>query len=159
MVEDVEVEVKRIGASRGRRFEFDPKGFFYIYLKHDPTEAMKVNSGEGSGGESSGGEGSGGEGSGGEGSGGEIVVEHYINVQKEGSRLKVATGRLNTVIRGTDALGICDTVFRKGLVSRLDHAMYLGRELQRAQCALETGRRYEQDELDDTDNQTGEGGK
>ena len=149
MVEDVEVEVKRIGASRGRRFEFDPKGFFYIYLKHDPTEAMKVNSGEGSGGESSGGE----------GSGGEIVVEHYINVQKEGSRLKVATGRLNTVIRGTDALGICDTVFRKGLVSRLDHAMYLGRELQRAQCALETGRRYEQDELDDTDNQTGEGGK
>ncbi len=73
----------------------------------------------------------------------EIVVEHYLNVQKEG-KLKVETGELNKLIRGTSAKGICDTLVREGLVSRLDHAAYLGRELQKAEMALKHGLEYEQ---------------
>ncbi|MDM7911512.1 MAG: DUF4346 domain-containing protein [Methanotrichaceae archaeon] len=34
----------------------------------------------------------------------------------------------------------------RGLVSRLDHAGYLGRELEKAEAALHLGRRYIQDE-------------
>ncbi|MFP3871598.1 MAG: DUF4346 domain-containing protein [Candidatus Aenigmatarchaeota archaeon] len=73
----------------------------------------------------------------------EIVVEHYLNVQKEG-KLEVETGELNKVITGSSAKAICDTVIRDGLISRLDHAAFLGRELQKAEMALEFGLKYEQ---------------
>lgn len=73
----------------------------------------------------------------------EIVVEHYFNVQKEGE-LEVETGELNKVVRGTSAEAICDTLIREDLVSRLDHAAYLGRELQKAEIALENGLDYQQ---------------
>lgn len=78
----------------------------------------------------------------------EIIVEHYANVQKEGD-LEVETGNLNTVVTGTSAKAICDTIVREDLVSRLDHAAYLGRELQKAEIALKEGLEYEQcEELD-----------
>lgn len=72
-----------------------------------------------------------------------IIVEHYLNVKKEG-RLEVETGELNMVIRGEEAKAICDTIVREGLVSRLDHASYLGRELQKAEIALKNDLDYEQ---------------
>ena len=74
---------------------------------------------------------------------GEIVVEHYLNVQKEG-KLKVETGELNKVIKGKSAKAICDTLVREDMISRLDHAAYLGRELQKAEMALKHGLEYEQ---------------
>ncbi|MBS3781586.1 MAG: DUF4346 domain-containing protein [Candidatus Thermoplasmatota archaeon] len=73
----------------------------------------------------------------------EIIVEHYLNVQKEGD-LEVETGKLNKVITGESAKAICDTIVREGLVSRLDHAAYLGRELQKAEIALKNDFDYEQ---------------
>jgi len=73
----------------------------------------------------------------------EIIVEHYLNVQKEG-RLEIETGKLNKIITGGSAKAICDTIVREGLVSRLDHAAYLGRELQKAEIALKNGMEYEQ---------------
>ncbi|MFP4608266.1 MAG: DUF4346 domain-containing protein [Candidatus Natronoplasma sp.] len=73
----------------------------------------------------------------------EIIVEHYLNVQKEG-KLEVETGKLNKIITGESAKEICDTIVRKGLVSRLDHAAYLGRELQKAELALKNDLEYEQ---------------
>ncbi len=73
----------------------------------------------------------------------EIIVEHYLNVQKEG-KLDVETGRLNKIITGESAKAICDTIVREGLVSRLDHAAYLGRELQKAEIALKNDLEYEQ---------------
>ncbi len=73
----------------------------------------------------------------------EIIVEHYLNVQKEG-KLEVETGGLNKVITGKSAKAICETIIREKLVSRLDHAAYLGRELQKAEIALEHGLEYEQ---------------
>ncbi len=73
----------------------------------------------------------------------EIIVEHYLNVQKEG-KLEIETGKLNKIITGKSAKAICDTIVREGLVSRLDHAAYLGRELQKAEIALKNDLEYEQ---------------
>ncbi|WP_456369326.1 dihydropteroate synthase-like protein [Geoglobus sp.] len=49
-------------------------------------------------------------------------------------------------ISGQSAKSITDTVLRKGLVSRLDHAAYLGRELTKAEIALRLKKSYVQDE-------------
>ena len=49
-------------------------------------------------------------------------------------------------IIGWDAKSILDTVLRLDLVSRLDHAGYLGRELKKAEIALKLGKNYVQDE-------------
>jgi dihydropteroate synthase-like protein len=46
------------------------------------------------------------------------------------------------VIRGGDAECVLGEVLRLGLVSRLEHAGYLGRELAKAEVALHTGRDY-----------------
>lgn len=72
-----------------------------------------------------------------------IVVEHYLNAMK-GKVL--ASGKLNKIIEGDDAEEICHTILREGLVGDLQHALYLGRELQKAEIALKENRRYEQDE-------------
>lgn len=73
----------------------------------------------------------------------EIVLEHYENVQKEGE-LEVETGSLNKVITGSSAKAVCDTVIQEGLISRLDHSAYLGRELQKAEIALKNDLDYVQ---------------
>jgi tetrahydromethanopterin S-methyltransferase subunit A len=63
-----------------------------------------------------------------------IVCEHYTN-----------EGRLTHTIEGERAGDICDTCVELGLVSKLDHATYLGRELMRAELALSLGLEYGQD--------------
>ncbi|MCK4717297.1 MAG: DUF4346 domain-containing protein [Thermoplasmata archaeon] len=75
---------------------------------------------------------------------GEIVVEHYENVSK--GKIKVATGRLAHVVTGKDAQSVGDTLIERGLLSRLDHAVYMGRELQKAEAALMKHSEYVQDE-------------
>jgi dihydropteroate synthase-like protein len=49
------------------------------------------------------------------------------------------------VVRGADAAVVMAEVLRLGLVSRLDHAAYLGGELAKAEEALRIGRDYVQD--------------
>jgi dihydropteroate synthase-like protein len=49
-------------------------------------------------------------------------------------------------VAGRNARDILNTLIEKGLVSRLDHAGYLGRELERAEIALRLKRSYVQDE-------------
>jgi len=73
-----------------------------------------------------------------------IVVEHYSNVAKNGNR-KVDTGRLEAVLEGTSAEALCAEITERGMVTRLDHAAYLGRELERAERCLRSGSDYEQD--------------
>jgi tetrahydromethanopterin S-methyltransferase subunit A len=73
----------------------------------------------------------------------EIVVEHYLNVEKKGA--KVATGRLNAVMRGKSAEKLSNAIVKAGMLSRLDHAAYVGRELHKAELALKKGAKYEQD--------------
>jgi len=63
-----------------------------------------------------------------------LLVEHYSN-----------DGRLMNMVEGKDAASLCATLTEKNLVSRLDHAAYLGRELARAEMSLLIGVRYTQD--------------
>lgn len=63
-----------------------------------------------------------------------LVLEHYAN-----------NGVLTRVFEGATPTALYGTVIAEGLISRLDHAAYLGRELARAQHALATGDSYVQD--------------
>ncbi|MFH1217164.1 MAG: DUF4346 domain-containing protein [Pseudomonadota bacterium] len=63
-----------------------------------------------------------------------LRVEHYKN-----------NGTLAHIIEGKDATTICSSLIQQNLVSRLDHAAYLGRELVRAENAIKTGTGYVQD--------------
>jgi tetrahydromethanopterin S-methyltransferase subunit A len=65
---------------------------------------------------------------------GTIMLEHYSN-----------RGVLDRVFSGTSAPMLYTGAIDAGLVSRLDHAAYLGRELTRAEWALQNGERYVQD--------------
>lgn len=63
-----------------------------------------------------------------------IVCEHYEN-----------SGRLMHVIEGKDSALIAATAVERVLITRLDHAAYLGRELAKAEFAVRTGSIYTQD--------------
>ncbi len=63
-----------------------------------------------------------------------IYLEHYKN-----------DGTLNQVIHGADPVLIASTAVEQGLVSRLDHAAYLGRELEKAHLSMCYGFPYTQD--------------
>jgi tetrahydromethanopterin S-methyltransferase subunit A len=63
-----------------------------------------------------------------------LVLEHYRN-----------EGVLDLVIQGATATAVAATALERGVVSRLDHAVYLGRELARAEESLRTGASYVQD--------------
>ena len=69
-----------------------------------------------------------------------IVVEHYRN---DGVRAHV--------FEGTRAEHLFSSVIQHGLVSRLDHAAYLGKELALAERALATGEPYVQDRAPEPD--------
>jgi tetrahydromethanopterin S-methyltransferase subunit A len=64
-----------------------------------------------------------------------IRVEHYET-----------DGRLAHVFEGTRSDELYSTIIARGLVSRLDHAAYLGQELARVQRALACGEAYVQDQ-------------
>ena len=63
-----------------------------------------------------------------------LYVEHYKN-----------NGRLLHIIEGKDAVTICSTIITMQLVSQIDHAAYLGRELAKAENSLYSNTRYVQD--------------
>jgi tetrahydromethanopterin S-methyltransferase subunit A len=63
-----------------------------------------------------------------------LSLEHYRN-----------DGGLGALVEGRTASEVYTPVVERGLVSRLDHAAYLGRELTRAEHALSSGTRYVQD--------------
>jgi tetrahydromethanopterin S-methyltransferase subunit A len=63
-----------------------------------------------------------------------LSMEHYRN-----------DGVLDALIEGRTPAEVYTPALEEGLISRLDHASYLGRELARAEEALRTGRPYKQD--------------
>jgi len=63
-----------------------------------------------------------------------LQVEHYSN-----------DGTLQNMIEGKDAASICATLIEKNLISQLDHAAYLGRELAKAELSIRMETRYTQD--------------
>lgn len=63
-----------------------------------------------------------------------LMLEHYTN-----------QGVLDRVFEAQTPVALYATVIEAGLISRLDHAAYLGRELARAEESLRTGQPYVQD--------------
>jgi tetrahydromethanopterin S-methyltransferase subunit A len=96
----------------------DPKGFFYIYVDK---------------------------------AAGKIVVEHYANVEKlvgmrDGDEIKlIASGKIKHKFEDSHAEHMYKKILEKNIVSRLDHAAYLGSELAKAEIALQDNLEYEQD--------------
>ncbi|HSO25319.1 MAG TPA: DUF4346 domain-containing protein, partial [Methanobacteriaceae archaeon] len=63
----------------------------------------------------------------------EIMVVHYKNMKPD------------VAITGQSAKKIYEELLNRQLVSRLEHAAYLGSELQKAEIAMITGKNYTQD--------------
>jgi len=91
---------------------------------------------------------------------GDIVAEHYSNtINDQGLAEDPETGEVLAcrdapprqpvaTYRGCSAKAVGIRLVEEAdpcPVSRLDHALYLGRELQRAEACLESGRDYVQD--------------
>ena len=89
----------------------------------------------------------------------QIILEHYLNtINKEGYALDPKTNKpikcdskqiksCNETFTGISAkeIGIAITEKRNDLISRIDHALYLGRELQKAEECLYKKLPYIQD--------------
>jgi tetrahydromethanopterin S-methyltransferase subunit A len=63
-----------------------------------------------------------------------LILEHYTR-----------EGTLDCLIEGTTATAVSGEAIQRRLLTRLDHAAYLGRELARAERSLQTGEPYVQD--------------
>mgnify|MGYP002859364762 CR=1 FL=1 len=122
------ISIEEIDAKLSLRFiELDPKGYFLIRINAEANE---------------------------------LVVEYFTNdLDSDGRALDPATGKPikckggekrfpQRIYKGKTAkeLGIKLTEGNLPLpLSRLDHALYLGRELQKAETALKQGKNYIQD--------------
>ena len=110
-----------------RQIELDPKGYFLIKIEH------KTN---------------------------ELILEHYLNdIDQKGRAIDPDSGepigcktksknQPSNIYRGKSAkqLGIQISEGHGPFpISHLDHAIYIGRELQRAEQCLITGKQYIQD--------------
>ena len=110
-----------------RKIELDPKGYFLIKIE------PKTN---------------------------ELILEHYLNdIDQKGRAIDPKSGepigcktksrnQPNNIYRGKSAkqLGIQISEGHGPFpISHLDHAIYIGRELQRAEQCLITGKQYIQD--------------
>ena len=88
-----------------------------------------------------------------------IVIEHYLNnIDEKGIALDPITNKpiqcdkqnkrqYNKIFEGNTAkeIGILITEKNNNLISKLDHALYLGRELQKAEECLLKDHKYIQD--------------
>ncbi len=52
---------------------------------------------------------------------------------------------ITKMIYGNNAINIYNTIVRRKLATRLEHAAYLGKELYKAELALKYGKRYRQE--------------
>ncbi len=126
--EDLIKSIKLLDAKLSKRqIELDPKGYFLIKIE------PKTN---------------------------ELILEHYLNdIDQKGRAIDPKSGepigcktksrnQPNNIYRGKSAkqLGIQISEGHGPFpISHLDHAIYIGRELQRAEQCLITGKQYIQD--------------
>ncbi|MAJ26150.1 MAG: DUF4346 domain-containing protein [Prochlorococcus sp. MED-G73] len=126
--EDLINSIKLLDAKLSKRqIELDPKGYFLIKIE------PKTN---------------------------ELILEHYLNdIDQKGRAIDPKSGepigcktksrnQPNNIYRGKSAkqLGIQISEGHGPFpISHLDHAIYIGRELQRAEQCLITGKQYIQD--------------
>ena len=71
----------------------------------------------------------------------QIRVEYFSNVYKN---KRIVSGSLQKVFVGIKADALSDTISKNVAELLPEHYLYLGRELQRAQCALEKNKKYVQ---------------
>ena len=110
-----------------RQIELDPKGYFLIKVENRTNE---------------------------------LILEHYLNnIDNKGRAIDPESGEPigcktkrtkgpNNIFRGKSAKEVGIQISEGDgpfPISRLDHAIYIGRELQRAEQCLRTGKRYIQD--------------
>ena len=69
----------------------------------------------------------------------DIRVEYYKNVYKKS---RIVSGILDKVFVGDKADALCDTIAKKIPPLLPEHYMYLGREIQKAQIALEKNKKF-----------------
>ena len=73
-----------------------------------------------------------------------------IRTLPEEKKIEVGHCKQNNLIlkifKGNTAKEICQAVMKADIVSRLDHASYLGRECEKAETCLKLGKAYVQDE-------------
>jgi hypothetical protein len=69
----------------------------------------------------------------------QIRVEYFSNVYKN---KRIVSGNLQKVFVGKKADALSDTISKNVPKLLPEHYMYLGRELQRAKCALEKNKKY-----------------
>ena len=69
----------------------------------------------------------------------QIRVEYYSNVYK---KERIVSGNLQKVFTGNKTDALCDTIAKHIPILQPEHYMYLGREIQRAQNALEKNKEY-----------------
>lgn len=65
-----------------------------------------------------------------------IIALHFATAEAD---------KPSSIVKGTTAEAVYAKIIADGLVSRLDHAAYLGSELAKAEIALKTGKDYVQD--------------
>jgi len=68
-----------------------------------------------------------------------IRVEYYSNVYK---KERIVSGNLQKVFTGENTDALCDTIAKHIPNLLPEHYMYLGREIQRAQCAIKKNEKY-----------------
>lgn len=72
----------------------------------------------------------------------------FFRIRVEGGEIRAVLyrgRRAELVFRGKSAEGLCHRILEEGVVREPSHAAYLGRELQKAEIALRTGRSYVQE--------------
>ena len=69
----------------------------------------------------------------------QIRVEYFSNVYKN---KRIVSGNLQKVFVGKKADALSDTISKNVPELLPEHYLYLGRELQRAQCSLEKNKEY-----------------
>jgi dihydropteroate synthase len=72
-----------------------------------------------------------------------------IRINKDKKRLEAGftTNKhiITKIIHGKNSIDVVNTLIREKLITRLDHAAYLGKELYKAEIALRYGLEYKQD--------------
>jgi dihydropteroate synthase len=69
-----------------------------------------------------------------------ILIYIIVTIFNNSVKFKNAT----LTLAGDNAESLYKTIIKTGLVSRLDHAAYLGKELVKAELALNLGMQYSQ---------------
>lgn len=72
----------------------------------------------------------------------EIIVEYYSNVTDISGH--ITSGKINRIYKGKTAESLGHLIAKHHPELQVDHAIYLGRELQKAEFSLKNNTMYEQ---------------